>query len=99
MLRCGASIDADVDQYDVVINNYCVRHVMEGSVSASFANSLRRFRGVKILVVQDEYDRTNTLKKTILDLGFDVVLTCVPQLFLEYVYPRHEFPHVRFETV
>ena len=60
---------------------------------------MRAFSGVKVMAVQDEYDHTNTLKTAIRDLGFDVVLTCVPQDSMNYVYPRAEFPSVTFATV
>ena len=95
----GAIIDLNFEEYDVVINNYCVRHVYEEQVALSFADALRAYHGVKVLIAQDEYNRTNKLKAAIRDFGFDVVLTCVPAASLEYVYPRDEFPNVTFETV
>jgi hypothetical protein len=49
--------------------------------------------------VQDEYDRTETLRQGIEELGFDVVFTCVPQSTLSHVYPRDRFPHTEFITI
>jgi hypothetical protein len=89
----------DMDSYDVVFQNYCSRLCFEGYVSESYRNKLRQFKGVKVIAVQDEYDRTDTLKAAIRDLGFDIVLTCVPQDSLEFVYPKAELPGVHFETV
>lgn len=89
----------DFDSYDVVFHNYCARLCYDWLVSDSYRDSLRNFSGVKILAVQDEYDHTDALKAAIIDLGFDIVLTCVPQDSLEYVYPRSEFPSVEFLTV
>ena len=48
-------------------------------VSPHYQEKMRAFGGVKVMAVQDEYDNTNTLKAAIRDLGFDIVLTCVPQ--------------------
>jgi len=94
-----ALIGVDFGPYDVVFHSYCAPLCFEGFVSKSYRDRLRAFRGVKVLAVQDEYDRTDTLKAAIKDLGFDIVLTCVPQDVLEYVYPRSEFPDVSFITV
>ncbi len=94
-----AEVIVDLDSYDVVFQSYCSRLCFEGYVSESYRNKLRQFKGVKIIAVQDEYDRTDTLKAAIKNLGFDIVLTCVPQDSLEFVYPRVEFPDVHFETV
>jgi hypothetical protein len=90
---------ADFSTYDVVFHNYCARLCLENYVSESYREKMRRFTGVKILAVQDEYDHTNVLKAAINDLGFHLVLTCVPEESLEYVYPRRDFPNVEFVTV
>lgn len=94
-----ASMGFDFDGYDIVFHSYCARLCFEGYVSESYREHLRNFPGVKVLAVQDEYDHTDTLKAAIKDLKFDIVLTCVPQDSLEYVYPRAEFPDVEFITV
>jgi hypothetical protein len=95
----GAVVEFDFDGFDVIFHNYCARLCFSGYVSESYCERLRAFKGLKVLAVQDEYDRTDILKAAISDLGFDVVLTCVPQDALEYVYPRSEFPNVTFVTV
>jgi hypothetical protein len=94
-----ASMGFEFDSYDVVFHSYCSRLCFEGYVSESYRERLRNFSGVKVLAVQDEYDYTNLLKAAIKDLKFDIVLTCVPQDSLEYVYPQAEFPDVEFITV
>ena len=65
----------------------------------SYGEAMRRFRGLSILAVQDEYDRTNVLKAAIKDFGFHVVQPVCQQDSLEYVYPRNEFPDIEFLTV
>lgn len=94
-----AEIDLDLNYFDAVFQSYCARLCFAGYVSAKYRNALKRFRGVRLLAVQDEYDRTNTLRQAIRDLQFDVVLTCVPQDELEFVYPRKMFPDTEFITV
>ncbi|CAN7510471.1 hypothetical protein LJR090_004222 [Bosea sp. LjRoot90] len=94
-----ASMGVEFDSYDIVFHSYCSRLCFEGYVSESYRERLRNFSGIKVLAVQDEYDHTDILKAAIKDLKFDIVLTCVPQDSLEYVYPRAEFPDVEFITV
>ena len=94
-----APVDIDFRSYDVVFQDCSARLCREGYVSAAYQEKMRAFRGVKVMAVQDEYDYTNTLKAAVRDLGFDVVLTCVPQDSMNYVYPRAEFPGVTFATV
>src|SRR5262245_34298701 len=93
-----ANIKVDLGRYDVVINSYCARHCFEQYVTPHFVELLSRYQGVKVLVVQDEYNNTNLLKQAIQKIGFDVILTCVPQESLGYVYPRQEFGNITFET-
>ena len=94
-----AVMDFDLSEYDAVFNSYCARHCFDGYVSASYCEALKRFAGPKVIAVQDEYDETDRLKEAIATLGFDVVLTCVPEASLEYVYPKADFPDVEFLTV
>ena len=95
----NAPVDIDLRAYDVVFQDCHARLCREGYVSPHYQEKMRAFGGVKVMAVQDEYDYTNTLKAAIRDLGFDIVLTCVPQDSMNYVYPRAEFPGVTFATV
>lgn len=94
-----ASVGFDFDGYDVIFHGYCARLSLAGYVAESYRERLRNFSGIKVLAVQDEYDHTDVLKAAIKDLKFDIVLTCVPQESLDYVYPRAEFPDTEFITV
>jgi hypothetical protein len=94
-----AQIGFDLDQFDAVLNSYCARLCFSGHVSRSYIEALKRFRGVRLIAVQDEYDRTNTLRDAIREIGFHVVFTCVPSRSREFVYPSQRFPEVEFITV
>ena len=91
--------DFDLSGYDIIFHNYCSRFCFDGYVSQTYREAVKRFTGLKILAVQDEYDHTDKLKAAISDLGFHIVLTCVPQDSLSYVYPPEDFPNVEFITV
>src|SRR5690349_5326586 len=95
----GARFGVELGEFDAVWLNYCCRLCFPGYVGSDVREALRAYRGVKLMSVQDEYDRTETLRQGIEDLGFDVVFTCVPQSALDHVYPRERFPHTEFITI
>jgi hypothetical protein len=87
-----AWLDFDINDYDVVFHNYCARLCFEGYVSRHYQKALMNFKGLKILAVQDDYDRTATLHRAIRRLGFHVLLTCIQKDFWPLVYPKSELP-------
>jgi hypothetical protein len=95
----GAKLGFRLDEFDAVITTYCVRLCFEDHVSAEYLEQLERFRGVKILIIQDEYERTNIQRAWIKRLGFHVILTCVPQESISYVYPPEFSEGAEFITV
>jgi len=95
----GAVLDTSPDDYDILFHNYCSRLCFKDYISPSYREWVRSFKGLKVAAIQDEYDFTNTTRENIGDLGFDIVLTCVPQDQIDYVYPREDFPDVDFVTV
>ena len=44
----GAWMDFDINEYDVVFQNYCARLCFDGYVSEHYQNALLNFRGLKI---------------------------------------------------
>jgi hypothetical protein len=92
-------IEFDLNQFDAILNSYCARLCFPGHVSQSYIEALKRFRGVRLIAVQDEYDRTNTLRDAMREIGFHVVFTCVPSQSREFVYPNQMFPETEFITV
>lgn len=87
-----ARMDFDINQYDVLFHNYCARLCFEGYVSPHYEAAVQCFRGLKIVSVQDDYDRTATLHRAIRRLGFQVLLTCIQREFWPLAYPRAELP-------
>ena len=83
----GAELDFDLNEFDAVFQSYCARLAFEGYVSPDFLSKLRSFRGVKLIAVQDEYDRTDTVLQAVRDIGYHVFLSVVPAGMLEQIYP------------
>ncbi len=94
-----ARCEFDLDYFDAVVMHYSVRVCRPGHLSASFARALRRYRGVKALFIQDEYEATDAACRFIAEAGIGVVFTCVPEAVLPQVYPPAQLGHVRFVHV
>jgi hypothetical protein len=83
----GAEVQADLNDFDAVLHSYCARLCFPDYVSPSYKDALKNFRGVRVLAVQDEYDRVNATHDAILGLNFHIVLSVVPREFLHVIYP------------
>jgi glycosyltransferase involved in cell wall biosynthesis len=86
----------DLSWFDVVIIHYCVRVSLDEHLNRTIAEAVRRFDGLKILFIQDEYDTTETSRRWIETLRIDVVFTCIPPEWVDYVYPAARFPRTKF---
>lgn len=92
----GSGIDLSI--YDALILHFGVRLSLPRYLAEPIAVQVERFRGPKILFIQDEYESTETARRWMDRLRFDVVYTCVPQESVGQVYPRERYPYVRFIT-
>jgi hypothetical protein len=94
----GADVVVDLSDYDVVFNNYCARLCFEGYVCESYLKKLKNFNGLKVISVQDVYDRTYVLRQAIRDYGFHVVLVSAPDDSFDYLFDLQAFPNVTFRS-
>ena len=95
----NAKLDFDLDEFDAVFQSYCVRLPVDNYVSSDYLEKLKRFRGVKLLAAQDEYEDTSKLKRAMKDIGYHVFFTNAAGAMIEKLYPRVEFPKTEFVTV
>jgi hypothetical protein len=65
-------------------------------MSDSVKRKVTNFDGLKLLLIQDEYENTETARKNIVSLGIHVVYTCVPEKYIETIYPKDRFPSTKF---
>lgn len=94
----------DFSGYDVVYVNFCIAsagiaRVKPPKFMYPLIAALRRYSGLKIVAAQDEYDFTNKLKEFLVSIRTDVLLTCVPQVYVREIYPEPELAGVKFRTV
>ena len=94
-----ARLDFDINDFDVLINSYSARLCFDWYLNPDYVRAVLSFRGLKIAIAQDEYDRTGVLRSSIRRLGFHVLLTSVPKEFWPLVYPAIELPGVALREV
>lgn len=88
--------DVDWSAFDAIAIHYSVRLSIPDHIGPKIAASIRRFLGLKLLFIQDEYDTTETARRWIETLGIHAVFTNVPLASIDHVYPRARFPGVDF---
>lgn len=86
----------DFSVFDALVVHYSVRTSVRGHLDEGLARAVAGFGGLKVLLIQDEYDNVEVSRQLIERLGFDVVYTCVPPDGLDYVYPAYRFPSTEF---
>lgn len=94
-----AACPFDLDYFDAVLISYSVKVCFPGYLSPSFDRALRRYQGVKAIILQDEYEATDAACQALLDLGIGLVFTCVPDESIHQVYPRDRFGHIEFVNI
>ena len=89
----------DLDRYDAVLLSYCVRLCIPGYVSERFLRLMDRYKGVRAIAIQDEYEAVEKERLGLDRLRPHVVLTCVPPDQREAVYPSSRYPNTSFVHV
>lgn len=85
-----------IDSFDVVVVHYSIRVSVPGFFSESIHSKLKQFNGLKILMIQDEYDTLSSTYKYMDEAEYDILFTCVPKEYHNYVYPASRFPKLKF---
>jgi hypothetical protein len=89
----------DLDHFDVVIQHYSIRVAFGWHIAPEVEEALARFGGLKVQMVQDEYDYTERTRQFIERHGTHLFFTCVPEEQRELVYPSSRFPDTTFVSV
>jgi glycosyltransferase involved in cell wall biosynthesis len=91
----------NLDAYGAVVVHNTTSYNVDNlrSLDQALARKLRDFRGVKILMKQDENYRFREVAQYVGDTGFDVVFTCLPPEAVPLVYPPEVAGRPRFERM
>lgn len=75
----GRSLALDFDEFDVVVIHYSVVLSDPHYVSPHFRDKLRRFQGLKVEFIQDDYRWVDQATAAAQDIGLDVLFTIAPE--------------------
>jgi hypothetical protein len=90
----------DFSIYDAIVWHYVLpayksaEGYLSDYIAAAVTDRLARYDGLKVLFVQDEYDSTATIWKSIRRAGINLVMSVVPPAGIGYVYPPEQLPGV-----
>jgi hypothetical protein len=82
----------ELARFDVLVIHYTCYLPGDSHFDAKAREAVRAYRGLKVLLIQDEYRQINLIHERIRELGIDVLFTCVPEGEIEKVYPDAALP-------
>ncbi len=88
----------NLESFDVVVLHNSISYNVDNlrSIDQFLDIPLKAFRGVKVLMKQDENYRFRELAAYIGDVGFDLILTCLPAEAIPLIYPPEQVGSARF---
>ena len=87
--------DLDLNRFDALIIHYSVSLFGSVYLADRAKKAIKKFKGLKIVFIQDEYRRINAVCKELANLEIDILYTCVPSEEIEKVYPAALFPRLK----
>jgi hypothetical protein len=85
----------DLSEFDVVVLHYSLIIISDYYLAPHFREQIRRFEGLKILFIQDEYRWINKITAMIRHLGINVLFTLMPPSEVSKVYNETTVPGVK----
>ncbi len=91
----------DLNRFDVVITHYSlsIGPLLNHYLGEVLVDKLKRYRGLKVAFLQDEYREIQTYWKHINELGIELLFSCVPDDEISKVYPLEKVPRLRVVNV
>lgn len=88
-------MEFELEKFDCIVFNYCfwARCL---SVTSDFTRRVAAFPGLKIAIFQDEYDYFLWHRDTVIALGMQTIVTCVPEQHWRDVFQGADFDNVEF---
>ncbi|MDQ2984961.1 MAG: hypothetical protein M3R70_13725 [Actinomycetota bacterium] len=79
----------DLGEFDVVVLHYTLIVTLERYLPQALAEKIAAFEGLKVQFIQDEYRWVDAVTARMLELGIDLLYTCMPPDVAAQVYgPR-----------
>ena len=96
-LNYGFSEDFNFDFFDFIVIHYSIIPSLPGFLSAGVIERIRRFKGLKLQMIQDDYRMNSLLLNFIKHCGIDVVYTVAPPPAAKALY-TDQVPGLDVET-
>lgn len=90
----GDSPRLDLDEFDAVVLHYSLLVTSDSAVPPRLRDKLRRYRGLKVQYIQDDYRRVDAIAAAMRDLGIRVLFCLVPEDQIEQVWSEARLPGV-----
>lgn len=90
-----------LDRFDAVVIHYSlsIGPLINHYLGSDLIARLKKYRGLKAALIQDEYREIQTYWRHINELGLDVLFSCVPDDEIHKVYPPDRVPGLRVVNV
>jgi hypothetical protein len=92
-------VGIDFDRFDGIIIHYSLVAWMNSYIGPKTRAAIRRFSGLKVAFVQDDYRWINRTIDTLRDLGIHILFGLVPPEIIDQIYCPSKLPGVIRETV
>ena len=91
----------DLDRFDIVVTHYSLSlgSMIHHYLGNDLIKKLKKFKGLKVAFLQDEYRETKVYWKNLNALGINILFSCVPDKEILKVYPAHKLPHLRVVNI
>lgn len=84
----------DLDEFDVVVIHYSLASFSDYYLASHFREKLRRFHGLKIQFIQDDYRRIDEVAAVIRYMGIHILFTTYPKEQISKVWDETRLPGV-----
>jgi len=88
----------DLSEFDVIVLHYSLVIISDHYLSPSFREQIRRFRGLKIQFLQDEYRWVDAITAMMRHLGIHVLFTLLRSGSIPLIYDDARLPGVHIIT-
>lgn len=95
----GLPNTVELNRFDGVIVHYSLVACMDGYLKPEARERIKKFNGMKIIFIQDDYRFVNATVSAVAYMGMDLLFGLAPQDVIDEVYSPEALPGVRRETV
>jgi O-antigen/teichoic acid export membrane protein len=91
----------NLEKFDVIVTHYSLSlgPLLKYYYGKKLIEKIKKFEGLKVSFLQDEYRQVETYWQNINELGIDVLFSTVPEKEIQKVYPSNMVPNLKVVNV